>query len=65
MPQFTSKEIERIVIIIILLILLIITIYNVGYYKRANDINVRIINTPNNQEECFTREEIDFFIYGE
>lgn len=53
------------IIIIFLIMVLVCVVYNLGYYKRANDINLRINHAENNQEECFTREEVDFFIYGE
>lgn len=36
-----------------------------GYYYKTQEINTRIVNYPNNQEECFTRQEVDEFIYGD
>lgn len=59
---------DSIIIIIAIVIIMLGTIYisfTWGYSQRANDINIRITQFPNNQEECFTREEVDNFIYGE
>lgn len=51
-------------IAVVIMAIMLFIVYQFGYYKRADDINARIMEFPNNQEECFTRQEVDSFIYG-
>jgi hypothetical protein len=38
--------------------------YMWGYNSRANDAEHRILGYDDQSEECFTRDEVDYFIYG-
>lgn len=38
--------------------------YMWGYEARANDAEHRILGYDDQSEECFTRDEVDYFIYG-
>lgn len=62
--KLTIKELIILIIIFISTSTMVYISYKLGYSNRANDINIRITQFPNNQEECFTREEVDSFIYG-
>ncbi len=38
--------------------------YMWGYNARANDTEHRILGYDDQSEGCFTRDEVDYFIYG-
>ena len=40
------------------------TSYMWGYNERANDAEHRILGYDDQSEQCYTRDEVDYFIYG-
>lgn len=60
-----SENTFRSITMVVLIIGLMIATYMAGYYKRANDMTKRINTIENMDEGCFTREEVDYFIYGD
>lgn len=52
-------------LIIVLTAALMWAMYMLGYNHRGEDINYRLHMSENNDEGCFSREEVGYFIFGE
>ncbi len=55
---------KGIALLIMLIMAMMGAFYMWGYNARANDVEHRIIGYDDQSEECFTRDEVDYFIYG-
>jgi len=69
MKDFTfQKEIvlgdKGIFVIVLFIVSIMYGFYMWGYNARANDAEHRILGYDDQSEGCFTREEVDYFIYG-
>jgi hypothetical protein len=55
---------KGIIVMILIISAMMASFYMWGYNARANDIQGRMVDYDNKSEECFTRNELDYFIYG-
>lgn len=62
---FKISPIHDVIIIFVLCIALSVCTFFLGASCKLRTINERIQAYPNNQEECFTRKEVDTFLYGD
>lgn len=55
---------KGIAVVLVLIVAMMYAFYMWGYNARANDAEHRILGYDDQSEECFTRDEVDYFIYG-
>lgn len=65
LPKNDKREFIILIIVILCLIGLMICMYCWGYSQCTSNINQRMHAFDDKGEECYTREEVDSFIYGD
>lgn len=60
-----NRHFIRAIVLIIMLFGLMYCMYLLGYHQTTSEISKRMHQFDNKGEECYTREEVDSFIYGD
>ena len=58
------RDTFKLVIILVTIGIMCYASYMWGYEARANDAEHRILGYDDQSEQCYTRDEVDYFIYG-